>query len=638
MHASIRTINHLGELLNLHFYDAGELPKKKKIQCHRTKCTAIILNVIFPSFADQEKKELGNSFFSVIIDESTDVGHNNKFMAYCIRYYNEVRGEIVTDFIGLQFVGETTGEVLFKNFVEFFENIGIDLNRMIALATDGASNLTGEHNSLFSRLKAKFPKLILLKCICHSLAKCAEYATAELPSSLEYMLRETRNWFSYSPLRKLMFAKLVEMLSGKLPPKLSSLAPTRWLSFNTAVKENLEQWDNLRAHFQNVVKESEKDRKKSCVTARTLLSMYDDKTNKLYLLCVSSILDQVNTVNLVFQSNNINIVNAYNDLYLLVSSSARRIFKPSFLKVDNKIEDIIERRTKELECIKIAVEKSYKDFGNSVLSLDDVDYGYKFEQYLSELKTDNLITISDEKIVKQKCCAFLLKLMSELMKRIPHNFESIVRVQYFTPKFFLGAAVRINHTCLPWDLIPNGWCQENIKNQWDQLCLLQIEDIYGSKKDLTSLDSVNFWITVGEMKNALNKCMFRELADFAILALSLPISNAAVERIFSLMNCIKTKLRNRMGTLMLNAILHARSFAHVRKFCCNTFIPSADMYLSHNKNMYKVKTDDSTSTITLDAEQSYEINLFYDALLAEMEEDSPSALITLHAADDDATI
>ena len=241
------------------------------------------------------KNEIGDSFFSIIIDESTNVGHNEKMMAYCIRYFNNVSEKIVTDFLGFQFVSSATGEALFKNFEEFFEKVGIDLRRMIAVATDSASNLCGVNNSLFSRLKKKYPKLFLLKCICHSLAKCAEYATAQLPSALEFLLRETRNWFSHLPLGKFVYGNLVKSLKGKLPPKLTSLAPTRWLSFNAAVKQNIDQWDSLKTHFSNVVKEGERDRKKLCVTAQTLLTMYSDQSNFLYLLCVNSFLDTVNS-------------------------------------------------------------------------------------------------------------------------------------------------------------------------------------------------------------------------------------------------------------------------------------------------------------------------------------------------------
>jgi hAT family C-terminal dimerisation region len=70
-------------------------------------------------------------------------------------------------------------------------------------------------------------------------------------------------------------------------------------------------------------------------------------------------------------------------------------------------------------------------------------------------------------------------------------------------------------------------------------------------------------------RNAGNENPFAELAEFAISLLVLPFSNADVERIFSLMNNIKTKLRNKMSTDMLTSIMHVRSGLRRRNVCCS---------------------------------------------------------------------
>ena len=127
------------------------------------------------------------------------------------------------------------------------------------------------------------------------------------------------------------------------------------------------------------------------------------------------------------------------------------------------------------------------------------------------------------------------------------------------------------------------------------------------------------------------------MANFALMALSLPISNAVVERVFSVMNCVKSKLRNRMGMKMLNSILYARLFPKIRNFCCNKFTPTARMYLLHNSSMYsksipeECKSTSSSSTDN-DALGDVDIQLFYEALMTECDEGNPST-ITLYAAD-----
>lgn len=55
------------------------------------------------------------------------------------------------------------------------------------------------------------------------------------------------------------------------------------------------------------------------------------------------------------------------------------------------------------------------------------------------------------------------------------------------------------------------------------------------------------------------------------LLLIIPHSNAEVERLFSAMNVIKTKLRNRMQLPMLTAILSIKAGLKRHNKCCNSY-------------------------------------------------------------------
>lgn len=71
-------------------------------------------------------------------------------------------------------------------------------------------------------------------------------------------------------------------------------------------------------------------------------------------------------------------------------------------------------------------------------------------------------------------------------------------------------------------------------------------------------DTVKFWAEVLRYEDACGNNPFLLLAKFAISLLSLPWSNAEVERVFSQVNIVKTKLRNRMNIDTLNSILCIR--------------------------------------------------------------------------------
>lgn len=90
--------------MNTHFNQQGSGSKKSAVRLHRTKCTSIIVNVIKPAFVQQLKEEIGQAYYSIILDESTDIGQK-KLMACCIGYYNSKMKKVVTDFLGLQVRG-----------------------------------------------------------------------------------------------------------------------------------------------------------------------------------------------------------------------------------------------------------------------------------------------------------------------------------------------------------------------------------------------------------------------------------------------------------------------------------------------------------------------------------------------------
>ena len=163
-HCSILAIDHIGEII------------QKSCKCHlsnlklhRTKCTKIISNVVAKSLTEELKKDVKGQPFSLMVDESTDCS-SEKLLCVCIRYFSDAKAEIVTAFLSLIPVNRTTGEALFDPVKKCLEEYKLDLCQCIGFASDGANNMIGERNSLWSRIKESNPNCIQLKCICHSLA------------------------------------------------------------------------------------------------------------------------------------------------------------------------------------------------------------------------------------------------------------------------------------------------------------------------------------------------------------------------------------------------------------------------------------------------------------------------------------
>lgn len=92
-------------------------------------------------------------------------------MAVCVRYFSQKQSDIVTEFLGIISVTETTAIALFECLVQYLNGITVPVKNLIGIGTDGASNLCGKNHSLFMLLKEKIPlpQLHIVRCVCHSL-------------------------------------------------------------------------------------------------------------------------------------------------------------------------------------------------------------------------------------------------------------------------------------------------------------------------------------------------------------------------------------------------------------------------------------------------------------------------------------
>lgn len=69
-HCSVRTVDHLGEIIK-ELDDKSEL--LQSIKLHRTKCIGLINNVLSPCMLEDLICDIGQSYYSMIIDESTTI-------------------------------------------------------------------------------------------------------------------------------------------------------------------------------------------------------------------------------------------------------------------------------------------------------------------------------------------------------------------------------------------------------------------------------------------------------------------------------------------------------------------------------------------------------------------------------------
>lgn len=100
VHSSIAPVDHLGEVCKAQF-------NCPSLKLHRTKCSKVIKNVLGPHFNEELANDIGNGYYSILIDESTDVSFT-KILGMFIsitRCFYKTSLKFITNFISFLRIG-----------------------------------------------------------------------------------------------------------------------------------------------------------------------------------------------------------------------------------------------------------------------------------------------------------------------------------------------------------------------------------------------------------------------------------------------------------------------------------------------------------------------------------------------------
>lgn len=227
--------DHLIPVLKDCFPDSSIL---KDVQLGRTKTVNIIKNVIAHKETADLSKLLATKYFSVLIDESTDVAIN-KLLCIVVKYVDDY-GKICDKLLQM---------LLFLAFSNCLTSKGISISNVIGLSSDNASVMVGKNNSFMTRLQAETKTLVVLPCICHSSALVASRACLKLSRTPEEFLRNMASYFSVSAKRSAQLAEMQFFFLSE-QKKMLKLSVTRWLCMQHVVERVLENWDVLIEYFR----------------------------------------------------------------------------------------------------------------------------------------------------------------------------------------------------------------------------------------------------------------------------------------------------------------------------------------------------------------------------------------------------
>lgn len=231
---------------------------------------------------------------------------------------------------------------------------------------------------------------------------------------------------------------MFKALNDNLEPlKILQIAPTRWLSIANAVSRVLQQWLELKTHFQ-LKRTADK-----CYTAELLYNMYADIRNELYFIFLKPVLDETQAVNKAFQTNNGDPVKLLSDLTIVIQHLTQRIMIS--------------------ECKENLLKVNIRDYLHPHPYL-----GHNFEEKMKHCRTNNLLTVEDEIKIRTRWIDFLIALISQLQQRLPDNIEILSNVSLLSPKKCLRV-IKPSVISLAQFMIETEDVITKIRYQWSKL-------------------------------------------------------------------------------------------------------------------------------------------------------------------------
>lgn len=214
------------------------------------------------------KKARNAKSFGMLVDEVTDISVSSQLVSF-LQFWDEESSSMTTMFLSSQNVlddfSSCNSEAITELVKKELSASGLDIAKLMGLATDGANVMVGKSNGVAAKLRQSNDKLLNMHCVCHRLALACTDSCQELKfiKEVENVLRQLWYYFHNSPKKTACFLKCQVQLKKVslshtdktkkiLAKKLKKACQTRWLSFDASVTAALQSYEAILLSLQEI--------------------------------------------------------------------------------------------------------------------------------------------------------------------------------------------------------------------------------------------------------------------------------------------------------------------------------------------------------------------------------------------------
>ncbi|XP_024178590.1 zinc finger MYM-type protein 1-like [Rosa chinensis] len=449
-------------------------------------------------------RNMSDAFFSILVDESRDV-HVKEQMAVTFRYVDK-NGCVIESFIGIEHVASTTAISLKKAIDALFSKHGLSFSKLRGQGYDGAINMSGELNGLKTLILKENSSVFYVHCFAHQIqlalvhvAKKHEIVGAFFASIGSVVIvgasSKHRDIFIEKQSLKVIEAlKVGELTSGhglNQETEIKCSCDTRWSSHYGTLLNFTVMFSSIIDELDEIAFDKVSSDQKHEAFISLKLLQSFDFIFSLHLMRI--ILGITHELSQALQKDDHDIVNAM-DLVKVCKRKLQTFRESGWLSL---FEQVV------LFC------------GKENISVSNTDDQYELDNRFSEATTELLLCLAS---------------LSPNYSFAAYNKQSLMRLAELYPHDFSASELLLLE------------CQIET----------YIDDIRSTNKfqELQGIDDL-----AKKLVETRKHKTYPYVYLLITLALVLPVATASVERVFSSMNIIKNRIRNRMGDQWMNDCL-----------------------------------------------------------------------------------
>ena len=483
-------------------------------------------------------EDIGSDFFSILVDECRDVSVKEQ-MGVVIRYVNK-SGCVIERFLGLVHVSDTTAATLEKGIDSLFSTYGLSISSLRGQGYDGASNMRGELNGLKSLILKKNPSAYYIHCFAHQL-QLTLVAVAKKHTSIGSFFNTVTRLCNVvggsckhrDMLREKQMEKVIEGIAndeiktGKgLNQEMALKRPgdTRWSSHYGTLINLMHLFSSVVDVLEYVGENGNDDQQRA--EANDLLEIMNQFEFVFVLHLMRKILGITHELSQVLQRKDQDIVNAMN----LVKVSKARLQAVRDDGWESLLIEVSNFCSKH-EIIMLNMEDAYATRGRPRRRVEKMTnlHHYRVELFYSviDMQAQELNHRFDEVNTELLLCMACFDPRDSFSA---FDKNKLLRLAEFYPSEFSAVALY------------------ELESQLENF-------IFEVRLDENFSEVVGIGGLAQKMVATRIHLVFPLVYLLVKLSLILPVATATVERAFSVMNIIKTSLRNRMEDRLLNDCL-----------------------------------------------------------------------------------